>query len=344
MLIVPSLVYVLSVSIGVHVINYYLGALAHVPPHEAPQEAMRQAVLPCSLSTVTTAIGLISLMVSYLVPVDKFALYSALGLVLSTLTLFIVLPAQLAEISARRLVAAPATNNENVSHWSALLRVVTLLRFPILAVTIVLFVVSICGVVRLRSSARIYDLFRDDARIIEDYNWFERTIGPLVPLEIVLRFPRQREEEAPSIADKLRYVTMAHSIAHSQQDVGAVVSAASFSPPLPRRARGADVAREAALNHALEEHRHRFVELALLRDTPEEELWRISSRSYASHDVDYAAVLAQLHASLEPLLEKYSEQTGVQASVVVCGGVPLVQVTQRQMIRDLKKGSSLLQY
>ena len=340
MLIVPTLVYVLAVSTGVHLVSYYRDALQTVPADQATQTALKHGLVPCLLSTLTTAVGLISLTVSVLVPVDRFATYSALGVLVSTATLLLVIPSKLEGISR---VANPVERYSMAGQldvfWDRILAITNRLQIPIIAVTAVVLLASAWGVTRLKSSAHLNDQLWPDNKVIQDYNWFEKHLGPLVPIEIVLRLPQPKSESSMSIADRMRYVAVTHGLVEREEEIGAVVSAKSFAPKLTRRRRGARaVADERVLVSQLEKNIDRFEKISMLRQTQDEQLWRISARTYASRDVDYQSVLVSLRESLGQVLEKFNDQTGETASVVVCGGVPLVQKTQRQMLIDLREG------
>ncbi|QEG34976.1 efflux RND transporter permease subunit [Bythopirellula goksoeyrii] len=342
LLIVPSLVYVLAVSTCVHVLNYYRDSLREVSLEDAPAQAMRHALVPCLLSTTTTGIGLISLMVSSLVPVDKFAFFGTVGLLLSTGILFILLPCQLSWLGPRLklLPEDPDESPPQSTAWTTLQNIVQRLRWPILVATVIAFIVSGWGISQLQTSARVYDLFTHDSRIIQDYDWFEENIGPLVPLEIVLRMPNaEAGSSAPGMLDKLRLVATIARLVDNHPQIGAVISAATFAPPIERKSRRPfQVARETFINNQLENFRTEFAQNGFFAEAPNEELWRISARTYAGSIFKFSEVMNSLSNELDPLLEKASALGFKNTSLVYCGGVPLVQKTQRQMLVDLKAG------
>jgi predicted RND superfamily exporter protein len=61
----------------------------------APERAIQKGWRPALLCNVTTAIGLITLVSSQLVPIKKFGLYSAIGVMLMLGVLLVYLPAAL---------------------------------------------------------------------------------------------------------------------------------------------------------------------------------------------------------------------------------------------------------
>ncbi len=91
----PSLVYVLGLSGAIHIINYYRDEVRHRGLRGAPQRAIRHAITPCLLAAVTTALGLISLCTSNLIPIRNFGIYSAIGVLATLIIMFTYLPAAL---------------------------------------------------------------------------------------------------------------------------------------------------------------------------------------------------------------------------------------------------------
>ena len=92
----PSLVYVLALSGGIHIINYYHDAIRDgCPLDKAPDVAISHGWFPCTMAAVTTALGLGSLIVSHVIPISKFGLYAALGVLVTLALIFLYLPALL---------------------------------------------------------------------------------------------------------------------------------------------------------------------------------------------------------------------------------------------------------
>ncbi|MEZ6080794.1 MAG: hypothetical protein R3C56_35515 [Pirellulaceae bacterium] len=67
LLTMPSLVYVLGMAGAVHIINYYRDAVVE-GGQATRQNAIKHAIMPCTLAALTTAIGLMSLCSSNILP------------------------------------------------------------------------------------------------------------------------------------------------------------------------------------------------------------------------------------------------------------------------------------
>ncbi len=96
LIVLPTLIYVLTVSGAVHMINYYVDCTRRFDPLPAIRESFRLGWKPCTLAIVTTCIGLSSLVISGLRPVREFGAYTTLGLIGGLVLLLVYLPVLLA--------------------------------------------------------------------------------------------------------------------------------------------------------------------------------------------------------------------------------------------------------
>ncbi len=336
MLMIPSLIYVLSISASVHLVNYYRDAVELHGFKPAPILAVQYALLPCSLASLTTALGLGSLGVSFLTPVRNFGIYSAVSVILATVVVFVLLPALLSQFMPRANLKGQAKpDTEQSDKWRSFCEGIDRRSTTIVWASMILLAASIWGLTQIRTSARIHDLFPKDAKILNEYDWFEDKIGPLVPLEVVLVMPKQMPASV-SFLDRMRVVGAVHAAISAHEGIGAVISALNMSPQIKRRSRRTqDVIKEALINKQLENNWSTFIELNRLRQTPTEQLWRLSARAYAGKGLNYATLLEELKKTVEPILVRSASLGMGNVRAVYCGGVPLVQKAQEQMLKDL---------
>ena len=88
MLSMPALVYILAMSASIHLINYYNDAIREGGLVGAPERAIKLGWFPCFIAALTTAFGLGSLYTSGLVPIQKFGIYSALGVMFTLVMIY----------------------------------------------------------------------------------------------------------------------------------------------------------------------------------------------------------------------------------------------------------------
>jgi predicted RND superfamily exporter protein len=266
----PSLVYVLAISGAIHIINYYHDAIRDNGLTGAPELALRHGWIPCSLAALTTSLGLGSLCSSDLIPIAKFGFFSALGVLATLVLLFLVLPACLSLWPSRKfaeeLASRPNHDAEDsiiVRSWQKIGGFVVGHNRLVSAGCLVLMVVFAVGLSRMQTSVKLMKLFSDDARIIYDYGWLEHHIGPLVPMEVVIRV--DNEKCKLNLVQRMR---MARDVEYAierrlPEDVGGALSAATMAPDIGKTSRRADVrlgysTRDSATSRRIDKHRDKF--------------------------------------------------------------------------------------
>ena len=346
MTMLPPLVFVLSLSAAVHLINYYRDAIAEGDLATAPQRAMAHGWWPCLLASATTAVGLLSLSTSTIVPIRDFGVYSAVGMGISIAVLFLFLPAALAvwPLEANgagegRQSAGPQAGDKNggqADHGgkhhrrrrdviSLVERFHRLLTYGCLALMAGLG----WGLLDLKSTVKLQHRFAPDSRIMEDYRWMEKNLGPLVPLELVVHF----DPDCPlDFFRRMEFVAALQREINTFQDVGATMSAADFAPPLPQGNSVRDVARRAILARKLPQGRQTYIDAHFLSQDPSGEFWRISVRVNALSDVDYGYFIETLRSRVDPMIDAKGID-GVRA--IYTGVIPLIYKAQRQLFADL---------
>ena len=189
----PSLVYVLGLSGAVHIVNYYRDACHESGEDGAAEKAIRLGWFPCTLAAFTTGLGLISLYTSYLTPIKKFGLFSAIATMATVLFLFSYLPASLhiwrpgyKKKSGKEKGTDSKVAIAVARMWRRVGEIVIRNHAVVSTVGIAILILFGYGITRIETSVQLLKLFDKDAKILQDYRWFEKNIGRLVPMEVVL--------------------------------------------------------------------------------------------------------------------------------------------------------------
>ncbi|MCO6455191.1 MAG: MMPL family transporter [Pirellulaceae bacterium] len=340
----PSLVYVLGLSGAVHIINYYRDAVQERGLEGAPERALHHGWGPCALAAFTTALGLISLCQSNIVPIRKFGFYSALGVMATLIVLFTYLP------SALQVWKPPAPRRRNpddqasrpsfsqlvARFWESFGAWIIRRHAWVTAGCVAIMLFFAAGLWtpwhwKIRTDVQLLKLFDSSAKIIRDYTWLEANIGKLVPMELVaevdegLQRPAAAEQDVTQLKDQevqrqqlqysfLERMELAATIQRAvervlgdegQGVVGRGISAASFAPELPPPN---SYRTRLILNSKLEENRERILDEDYVAVDPQtqNELWRISLRVGALNNVDYGRFVGTLRMVVEPVLSAYS--------------------------------------
>jgi len=197
-------------------------------------------------------------------------------------------------------------------------------------------------------------LFSPNARIRQDYKWLETKLGPLVPMEILVRIDQQT---CPlNFLERMELVGRIQSAISGLDEVGSSLSTVTFGRSLDVGDSGDGIGGVAAralgfgartkrsvLNRRLVAHRQEFLDGDYLRDATlpdgrEEELWRISARVSATKEVDYALFKRDLQSKIDPILAEMNAEGVEGVAVDYTGLVPLVYKAQHSLLDGLMIG------
>jgi predicted RND superfamily exporter protein len=338
MMAMPSMLYVLAISGAVHLVNYYRDAVHEHGLEGAPERALAHGWKPAFLCNVTTGIGMASLSTSDLEPIRKFGIYSAAGVGLMLIFLFLFLPAALhywpLRVGGRKRDDQEHDHPDGLAglgegtiwfeeYWrqfgSAIIRhhaAVTVACFAFI------FIVGL-GLFKIRTNIDLLKLFDNKVRVRQDYAWLESNIGRLVPLEVVIQFPAEKQRSASEVvnatqaARKMSYLERLELVWLTQQTidrelgpsgrnlVGPSLSPVTFAPEIPSGSRDSwALAERRVTDVKLEESEAALERSGYLHDDPEtgSELWRISLRAAAFADLDYGSFVNSVRTVIHPVL------------------------------------------
>ncbi|MGB7344626.1 MAG: MMPL family transporter, partial [Pirellulaceae bacterium] len=329
MTMLPPLIYILSISSAVHLSNYYRDAASEPEAASEPTAvgplatAITKGWLPCVLASATTSIGLVSLSLSKIEPIQMFGIYSAIGVISSVGVLFLLLPAALHLFPPR---LAPITNSDAKTARLSGRVIAAISRHHVLVVLACLAVMAFFGkgLPNVQSTVRLQDRFLDGSDAINDYKWLETHVGPMVPLEIVIHL----DKDSPlDFVEQMQLVADVQKRIHTLDEPVATISAINLSPRLPEGRRVRDVIARKIINRP--STKEQLIDAKFLAVTDREHLWRITVRANAIGDLDYGLYAEKLQRAIDPLLDLQG------ARGTYTGIIPLIYKAQRQLLQDL---------
>lgn len=365
----PSLVYVLGLSGAVHIVNYYHEAVEESGIRGAPEKALGIGWKPCTLAAFTTALGLLSLSASNILPIRKFGIFSAIGVLATLLLLFSYLPAALETWPPRRFKRTQRGDRSKKPSegfvdrfWQGVGRFVTRHCRPVAIVCLLFMGLIGWGINQIQPDVQLLKMFDPNATIIQHYHWLETNLGKLIPMEIVVKVSPESMRHSESnpdgttnglnflerleISKKVQQALAAEFGEKQDYLIGQTMSAATFATELPG-ANGGSLSYRGGLSRLLEAHRDEFFTSDHLRiDEDGSELWRISLRIGALRNIDYGEFVTDLKHVVEPIMAAYayrekllnqlSEQhpDGYRGLRVVVTGVPSADEGTTESVRD----------
>lgn len=334
LLTMPALVFVTGTSGAIHLANYYRDTVREQGLAGAPGRAVASAWLPLALAAGTTAIGLVSLMISELVPIQLFGVFSALGVIGSLIITCFYMPALLQLWPPKGMFREEETGLVDVGlspRWRAFCQLVIRRNGWVTVGALLLLVVGVWGTTRIETSVKLMRLFSPKARILADYAWLEEHLGPLVPMEVVLRI--DTETCRLDMLDELKLVQQIQGELGQMDEVGSALAAPTFIRNLPERVSSLE---RRVWGVRLQRHQAEMAEF--FQVDQKEHLWRISARVHALTNLDYGTFVDDLKRVVEPILDTQRDQGVEGVAAVYTGLVPLIYKAQHSMLDNLILG------
>jgi predicted RND superfamily exporter protein len=323
LIVLPTLVFMLTLSSAVHLMHYYVEASLQHKDHLGSR-ALLMGFKPTLLSSVTTSLGMASLIASQLAPVREFGIYSSLSLCVATAFLLTAFPALSDWFYRRRALQVLAAHqggrsagdkalsdeeqNKETPSVDAMMHQAEQIieadtHAPVVSprairytawmnrncnavamVGLLLIGLSMYGLTFLQPSTKFDDMFPPDSPTIADMEWLEANLGPIASVEVLLRFPADSQLHA---YDRLQWVDRVTEAIRRNEQLGVAMSATTFLPELPRRGTLRDVARRSVLRSRLSDVRPQLEQGGWVASDEASEAWRITVKVSATSGEDY---------------------------------------------------------
>lgn len=322
------MVMVFTLANCVHFLHYFHAARHEPDPLSA---ALRRAWKPCGLATLTTTIGLLSLMVSDIGAVRSFGIAASIGSVVAMATGLGLMPAVLTVCRPTHPLEHEAEGwFVHASHW-------LMDRRRTVAVVIgLVFAAASVGLIWLESRIEPLDFLPKNNRVLTDVQRVESRLAKMSSIEAVVDFG----DDDSAFVTKLEQVRKIEATIQAHPCIDTTMSAATFFPSrLPD-----DPYETAGLLKQAEQKwsgNNDFI-------ADGDRLWRISARIPASPDRSRQQIIDELQAAtrgdnitftgVAPLLEEAQESifNGFWESFITAFGI--ISLVMIVSLRSLKAG------
>jgi predicted RND superfamily exporter protein len=342
LIVLPPLVFVLTVSAGIHLSNYFLDAADQFPelslPHAA-QRAMKAGVMPCVLAAGTTVVGFSSLLLVRLEPVRVFGGIASAGVILTLALLFLLLPGAMVLSRPRRGTetgagagagaGADLLRDDRLGWAKRKIRKRLNRPFPTIATFLIIAGTLSFGLTRLESTVNIPRMFLPESDLRTQYDWFEQHLGPTSTGDLLLRFPLLTDDDDP--LERLTVVARVHRQLLEQNVVAGAMSAMTFVPAIPRGQSLGATAQRGAIRKLIRDPDSSLGRLGFISHTDHEELWRINVRIPQHQRADFGADIAAIRTAVAAQLSDLEPVV----RFTLTGSVVIVQRSQEILLEDL---------
>ncbi|TWU50976.1 MMPL family protein [Rubripirellula tenax] len=346
LIVLPPLVFVLTVSAGIHLCNYYLDLAGQAPDDpsrdgetsdvnrraQCASEAMKRGVRPCIFATLTTVVGLSSLALVRLQPVWVFGLVGAGSIVATLAMLILILPGAMMYSKAKRTSKRFGSGRESWRlrdrGWERIALPPPWLVFSVFATS---SIIASIGLTDLRTSVSVPAMFASDSDLRTSYRWFEKNIGATLSGDVIIDFNDDVE-----LPDQYEAIARLHGKLRQIENIGGVLSAANFLPAPMNGGSMAAVIRRSAITSTLKDPTSPIQAMGFLSGSGPNPTWRIALRIFQT-DVAPKDNNGDFGEMIQAIEETADKTVGTLGTASVTGHFVIVEQTQRLLLGDLFK-------
>ena len=244
-----ALMLILNMAMNIHLTVRFLQLKKEFPlmsKNETVFEASKKMMLPILYTVLTTICAFLSLIFSGIKPIIDFGLMMTLGLIVSLIVTFLLLPSLLNIFSSDKEINLKDTEKSLIT--SLLGSFAKNSRIFLFGSTIFIIGLSIIGIAKLQVENSFINYFDKETEIYKGMKKIDDDLGGTTPLDIILKFPTKQkvekddqfsewEEDIDENEDKSKYwftrdkmdkILKVHDYLDSLPEIGKVLSFGSI--------------------------------------------------------------------------------------------------------------------
>jgi len=203
---IPVMLIAIGVADGIHLFSHLDIYLAKNPGEsklEAMRDMLREMWAPVVMTSVTTAVGFISLLTSQVYPIKYFGLFTAFGVLAAMILSLYLIPAWISifGLSKLRLFKGKSSDGQigRISAWSS----ANLLKHwkLVLGLAVVIIALSIYGTTQVWINSSFLDKFEKDSDIVLTDQFINEHFGGTSTLNLILESPEAGTFKSPEIME-----------------------------------------------------------------------------------------------------------------------------------------------
>ncbi|MFL2852818.1 MAG: RND family transporter [Candidatus Pelagibacter sp.] len=302
-----ALMLILNMAMNIHLTVRFLQLKKEFPElskDEAVLESSKKMMLPIFYTVLTTICAFLSLVFSGIKPIIDFGWMMTLGLIVSLMVTFLLLPSLLNLFSSNDEIDIKDTEKSFIT--SALGSFTKKNKILIFGPTLIIILFSIIGISKLEVENSFINYFDKETEIYKGMKKIDEDLGGTTPLSIILKFPVKKKEsdeedefsewddEADNDENKSKYwftrdkmdkIIKVHDYLDSLPEVGKVLSFGSIL----------------RVAEDLNNKKLQSLEIAVLYSKIPEEIKKEIIKPYISVDNDEARISVRIKDSLKNL-------------------------------------------
>ncbi len=185
-----ALMLILNMAMNIHVTVRFLQLKKEFPElskSEAVFEASKKMILPILYTVLTTVCAFLSLIFSDIKPIIDFGWMMTLGLIISLLVTFLLLPSLLNTFANENEINIKDTEKSFLTAFMGTIAKSN--GFFIFTTTFIVIISSVYGITKLEVENSFINYFDKETEIYKGMKKIDEQLGGTTPLNIILKFP-----------------------------------------------------------------------------------------------------------------------------------------------------------
>ncbi len=302
-----ALMLILNMAMNIHLTVRFLQLKKEFPNlsrNDAVLEASKKMMLPILYTVLTTICAFLSLIFSEIKPIIDFGWMMTLGLIVSLLVTFLLLPCLLNIFSSENEINIKDTEKSAITKFLG--SIAKKNNNLIFGLTLIIVVASIVGISKLEVENSFINYFDKETEIYKGMKKIDDDLGGTTPLNVIIKFPTKKiqekdddefaewDEDIENKEDKSKYwftrdkmdkILKVHDYLESLPEIGKVLSFGSIL----------------RVAEDLNRKELQSLEIAVLYSKIPEEIKREIILPYISVEEDEARISVRIRDSLENL-------------------------------------------
>ncbi|MBK7104761.1 MAG: MMPL family transporter [Ignavibacteriae bacterium] len=217
---IPVMLIAIGVADGIHLYSH-LQLFVYKNPNATKKEAVSDMLIkmwkPVVMTSVTTAIGFISLLTSQVYPIKYFGIFTAFGVMAAMVFSLVLIPAGIMIFGLPKRKFKDKKQENNQFAFSLTEKIIKHKSVSIIA-TIIIVAVSIVGITKVWINSSFLDKFEKDSDIVLTDEFINKHFGGTSTINLILD---SKEKDAFKNPNVLKLVsTMQNDVVKTQALVG----------------------------------------------------------------------------------------------------------------------------
>ncbi len=190
-----ALMLILNMAMNIHLTVRFLQLkkeFPHLTKNETVIEASKKMMLPILYTVLTTICAFLSLVLSGIKPIIDFGWMMTLGLIVSFLVTFLLLPSLISLLASENEIGLKDTEKSFIT--SVLASFTKKYGIIIFGSTFLIIVFSVVGITKLEVENSFINYFDKETEIYKGMKKIDDDLGGTTPLNIILKFPSKIKE------------------------------------------------------------------------------------------------------------------------------------------------------